>query len=299
MKIKQQLKLWKDGQFEAQATDLEAEAQVCGGPCPFDSEENKFHAYNAQVLSGYLYTACCFVMDRHGNGILCPDNVCTKTRQPILEVLCSKHPKLHNPPVDDLYGSFEPYSTTPTTIAAVVSSNVIEVISPKLSGSCGPSGVDGNDLGSWLLCYGGASAKLRNEMATFTNWIADGSPPWAAIRALMACCLVALDKQPGTDLVGVGEIFCNLVAKSLIYTVRAQATQACSTFNLCAGLLLQFNSLTVASWIDRTNERAIRIDTTTACTSSSARRKRIYITGRGNRIYPAILSFISFKLFIE
>ena len=116
-------------------------------------------------------------------GVLHPDGVCTKTGQPILEVLCSKHPKLHNPPFNDPDGAFEPYPTTPTTVAAVVCYNVIETIAPKLSGSGKPSGVDGNDLGSWLLHYRGASAKLRNEITTFMNWIADGSPPWAAIRA--------------------------------------------------------------------------------------------------------------------
>ena len=104
-----------------------------------------------QVLLGYLRTACCRVTDRHGNGVLHPNGVCTKTGEPILDVLHSKHPKLHDPPVNDPDGAFEPYSTTPTTVAAVVSSNVIEIIAPKLSGSGGPSGVDGNGLGSWLL----------------------------------------------------------------------------------------------------------------------------------------------------
>ena len=63
------------------------------------------------------------------------------------------------------------------------------------------------------------------------------TPPWAAIRALMACRLMALDKQPGTRPVGIGEILRRLMAKCVVATVRHQATLECGNNQLCAGLV--------------------------------------------------------------
>ena len=73
-------------------------------------------------------------------------------------------------------------------------------------------------------------------MARLTNWLANDHPPWAAIRALMACRLMALDKQPGTQPVGIGEIFRRLMAKCVVAEVGHQATLACGNDQLCAGL---------------------------------------------------------------
>ena len=62
-------------------------------------------------------------------------------------------------------------------------------------------------------------------------------PPWAATRALLAYGLVALDKQPGTQPVGIGETYQQLIAKCVILLVAGvHATQACENYNLYAGL---------------------------------------------------------------
>ena len=92
------------------------------------------------------------------------------------------------------------------------------------------------DLRNWLLRFGAESEALRHELATLTNLLANESPPWAAYRALMACRLVALDKQPGVRPVGIGEVYSRLMAKVVFAAVGHRATNACGNFNLCAGL---------------------------------------------------------------
>jgi hypothetical protein len=52
----------------------------------------------------------------------------------------------------------------------------------------------------------------------------------------MANRLVALDKQPGTRPVGIGEVYRRLWAKCLLKAIGSQATATCGNFNLCAGL---------------------------------------------------------------
>jgi hypothetical protein len=53
---------------------------------------------------------------------------------------------------------------------------------------------------------------------------------------MMANRLIALDKQPGTRPVGIGEIYRRLWAKCLLKAIGSQATAACGNHNLCAGL---------------------------------------------------------------
>ena len=92
------------------------------------------------------------------------------------------------------------------------------------------------DLRNWLLRFGAESEALRAELALLANILANEHPPWASYRALMACRLVALDKQPGVRPVGIGEIFRRLIAKCVLAAVGHQAMEACGNLNLCAGL---------------------------------------------------------------
>ena len=99
-----------------------------------------------------------------------------------------------------------------------------------------PGGTDAVDLANWLLRFGRESEALREEMAAWTNWLANTAPPWAAYWAMMTNRLVALDKQLGTRPVGIGEVYRRLWAKCLLKAIGSQATAACGNFNLCTGL---------------------------------------------------------------
>ena len=64
----------------------------------------------------------------------------------------------------------------------------------------------------------------------------NSSSPWAAYCALMACCLVALDKRPGVGPVGIGETLRQDLAKLVMRKAGDQAKTACGNLQLCAGL---------------------------------------------------------------
>jgi len=111
---------------------------------------------------------------------------------------------------------FEDYEFVPEAVPLNVTVDIVETIAGKLSGAAGCSGTDAVDLGNWLLRHGAESEALRFEMAEMTNLLANSSPSWAMYQALMACRLVALDKQPGTRPVGIGEVYRRLMAKCVI-----------------------------------------------------------------------------------
>ena len=66
--------------------------------------------------------------------------------------------------------------------------------------------------------------------------MATSPPPWVAHCALMACCLVALDKQPGVRSVELRKTLLRDLAKLVMRAARDQAKTACGNLKLCAGL---------------------------------------------------------------
>ena len=66
--------------------------------------------------------------------------------------------------------------------------------------------------------------------------MANYSPLCSAYRALMACCLVAIDKSPGMCPVRIGDTLRRALAKLAMRAAGYQAKTACDNLQLCAGL---------------------------------------------------------------
>jgi hypothetical protein len=106
----------------------------------------------------------------------------------------------------------------------------------RLSGSAGPCGVDAEMLKNWLLRHGDHSGRLRDAMATWVDWLSNGSPPYAAYRAVNMVRTVALDKSPGVRPLGIGESWMRLWSDCSHTKTKVAATNACGNTQLCAGL---------------------------------------------------------------
>ncbi|KAI2493422.1 hypothetical protein MHU86_21121 [Fragilaria crotonensis] len=237
LRLAQRMDLWDQGHFKALVDDAEGEVHSRQPTSRPPDEEARARSFNARVLSGRLRSAVRTLTDRSGGGVRQPDDLCSKAGRPVWQVLQEKHPALRDPAsVGDADGAFEPYPDLPAPVPVCITQDDVEAISSRLAGAAGPGGTDAVDLANWLLRFGRESEALREEMAAWTNWLANTSPPWAAYRAVMANRLVALDKQPGTRPVGIGEVYRRLWAKCLLKAIGSQATAACGNYNLCAGL---------------------------------------------------------------
>ena len=143
-----------------------------------------------------------------------------------------KHPDPTTPEVKDL-PKFEGVTELP---GIHISAEVIARTAKKLSGSGGPSGVQGLDLKRWLLGYKGASENLCQAMGVLANWLANDKVPWARYRVLMSGRLVAIDKNPGVRPVGIGDAIRGFIAKCILEVTKGEAVLACGSDQLCAGL---------------------------------------------------------------
>ena len=59
---------------------------------------------------------------------------------------------------------------------------------------------------------------------------------WALLRAIFASRLIAVDKCPGIKPIGVGEVRCRVICKSVCLVTCEDAEAVCSSAQLCAGM---------------------------------------------------------------
>ena len=120
-------------------------------------------------------------------------------------------PPMENPPC----AAFEEYEEVPQTAPLIFTEDDVTWVSIQLSGDASVLGAEAIGLRSWLLHFGCASEELGVVIARLADWMSNSSLSWEAYRALMACCLVALDKRPGVRPVVIGETLCRALDNSL------------------------------------------------------------------------------------
>jgi hypothetical protein len=98
---------------------------------------------------------------------LLPDDLDTKTNEPIIDVLWSKHPDARVPDISVL----EKYETLPDLVALDITEDTVEQVARRLSGSAGPGGTDSAAFQHWLIQFGGASQQLCKAVAELTDWM--------------------------------------------------------------------------------------------------------------------------------
>ena len=59
---------------------------------------------------------------------------------------------------------------------------------------------------------------------------------WNDINALVANCLIALDKCPGVHPIGIGETLRRVIGKTVCYATRVDVELACGSDQLCGSV---------------------------------------------------------------
>jgi hypothetical protein len=73
-------------------------------------------------------------------------------------------------------------------------------------------------------------------VADLADWMANETPPWAAMRAMLACRFLALNKWPGIQPIGIGEVWQRLTTKVVLEVTVDTAKARCGDNQLCVGL---------------------------------------------------------------
>jgi hypothetical protein len=208
----------------------------CGGVrVRRDDTTSLARRYHNMVLGVKARAAVRMVTNRDGGGAYRPYDRDSKSGRPVIDVLREKHPAARVPSEED----FDEHPDAPDCLESMpvyCFEECVAKAAARLSGGAGPCGVEATMLKSWLLRYGVQSERLREVMAMWVDWMSNGSPPYAAYRAVNTVRTVALDKTPGVWPLGIGEVWMRLWSDCSHTVTKVGATNACGNTQLCAGL---------------------------------------------------------------
>ena len=168
------------------------------------NEEQLLKTFNTLVLSGKLHEATNFILNETPQVILQPNDIDDKTHLPVIDVLKSKHPELKINDITNPDFQLEPYPEVPTPLPIQITDSDVLEITSVLHGTGGPTSLDSTMLKNFLLSYGKLSKSLREEMAKWTELLANTQPNWATYRAAIEGHLVAFNKFPGVRPLCIG-----------------------------------------------------------------------------------------------
>jgi hypothetical protein len=165
--------------------------------------------FHQKVLHGNIRGDVRYLTERGKRGILYLDDTDEKTGKTIQLVLEWKHPNGRTPSADTLTA----YLYLPDFMDLDITKDSIKVTAcPKVLGSEG-----------WKPTI------FSSGCCALAKQVAPGQflPAMAAYQALMAGCLVALDKCPGVCPIGIGKIWWRLTAKVALLSSGSNVKKLC------------------------------------------------------------------------
>ena len=235
--LNQRLDEWQTGEFALLVDQCELAmkshlAQRQGNTTP----QQRAKRFNHLMLQGEIRQAVRYITEREQLAVFSPDDItATSSGEPIpvMDVLREKHPLPTSLRAADLPAFPGPPPAFPRLH---ITDDVLARAATRLSGACGPSGVDGPTFKTLALYHREASTCLRAAYGKLTAWIANSNVPWAAIRALKLKRGLAFNKFPGIRPISAGNIDDRYIAKVVMAVAGPSATEAAGAANLAAGL---------------------------------------------------------------
>ena len=116
-----------------------------------------------------------------------------------------------------------------------IDGRLIQSIVQSMSGVAGPYGLDANGWERMCPSFRKDSDNLCSAIANLTRRLCSTYIDPVGISALVACRLVALDKNPGIRPIGIGETLGWLIGKIILCIVRKDVQRTVGSLQLCAG----------------------------------------------------------------
>ena len=104
--------------------------------------------------------------------------------------------------------------------------NLIRSAAKNTDGAAGPSGI--NAYGWRRLCpsFKNASVELCHSLALVARRLFTSYVDPQALAPLLACCLTALNKNPGVRPIGIGKFARHIIAKAILFILKSDIQEA-------------------------------------------------------------------------
>ena len=236
--LEQRMRLWEDGEF----LELLEEGRTIQGRLRkshshrHDDDDHLARRFANFMFQGKTHAALQLLSDKGKGSVLHLDSpISTKDSEhcTVKDVLKSKHPP--GLPADpDVVIPEVPPDVHPVVFDPIDAS-LIRSISLRTRGAAGPSGLDAYAWRRLCTSFKSASQALCHSLALTAKRLCTVLVDPGSISSLLACRLIALDKNPGVRPIGIGDTARRIIAKAVLAVTRPDVQDAAGSVQLCAG----------------------------------------------------------------
>ena len=227
------LEAWRQGDLNDLLREGRTIQQCIPTSSQFVNDEQLARSFANLMFQGKTNAALRLLTDQGRGGVLhLDDHLDTSNGQRRVKgVLLDKHPS-GQPLHPDVVCSEDPYETHPVLLESI-DADAIRSAALHTSGAAGPSGLDA--LAWRRLCTSFKAASSELCLSLTAKRLSTELVDPASIAPLMACRLIALDKNPGVRPIGIGDTARRIIAKSILNITRQDIQDAAGSLQLCAG----------------------------------------------------------------
>ena len=196
-------------------------------------DEHNARVFSKLMFQGKTHAALRVISENSCAGLFSlDDQVDGKT---VFDILQSKHPPAGEVDLAALITlDFEPPKVHPVLFERLTSQSVRNS-ALRSQGSAGPSGVDAAGWKRLCTAFHKQSNDLCASIAAVGRRISTQIVDPGPLKALLACRLISLNKNPGVRPIGVCEVIRRILGKAILSVVADDVTSAAGPLQLCCG----------------------------------------------------------------
>ena len=191
--------------------------------------------FSSLMFQGKCGAALSALSARDASGVLDPDNI-LPSGETVSDVLRNKHPSPQNLNHEALPSSDLVPPPLPNPIMFdCIDADLIRHSARHTNGSAGPSGLDAHGWRRICCTFNDASDELRHSLALVARRLCTQFVDHSALAPLLACQLIALDKNPWVWPIGVCEVPRHIISKAILFVIKGDIQEAAGATQLCGG----------------------------------------------------------------
>ena len=117
-----------------------------------------------------------------------------------------------------------------------IDGQLIEQVARQCKGSAGPSGLDACAWRRTSTAFKQASWDLCKAISIVAQYMCTHKIEAHCLSALVASCLISLNKNPGIRPIGVSEVLRRIIGKAVMKIVKHDVVRAAGALQVCSGL---------------------------------------------------------------
>ena len=234
--LERRLRFWKEGNL----SDMLLEGRAIQRRLPKTSTskpaEKIARSFANLMFAGKCKAALDLLSDSGSRGLLHLHDYADPSipeSPTVREVLISKHPSCQMAYAKCILQS-TPEETHPVVFESI-DAHAIRSAAMNVHGSAGPSGIDAHGWKRLCTSFKEASSDLCHSLAMVARRICTSYVDPKLISPLLACRLIALDKNPGVRQIGIGDTVRRILAKAVLSVVKLGIQEASGCLQMCGG----------------------------------------------------------------